>query len=142
MFTKKSDPRERAVDFLRSMEWKMGDRAWEDNESGWDDETSAAKEKYGDAWLLIHGITSGYQKMLDSRRIVSDGDAGLQTLVSDEKWQEHYDEYGYGTYGDGLEIGKRLFSYNPDNKFSIDPELAQEKNDTDESRFTIKSYDD
>jgi hypothetical protein len=83
----------------RSIEIVTGESLQEGESDG----DSVQKEYYGDQWLLVYGIQSGIEEMWLSNTPTED-----YGIKGDSNWQEHYDEYGYGAYGDGLEIGKKL----------------------------------
>lgn len=109
---------------------------------------SPQKQLYGDAWRLLYGITQGMDYMKSgSERQYSPGGANLWE-IDDSEWQEHYDEYGYGEYGRGLEIGKKLAFYEG-HSFTFSAETDDESPDAEsqemqssDSEFTFTDYSD
>lgn len=112
----------------------------EEDESG----QSPEKQKYGDSWTFLYGINYGMDLMKEEHKHEVDWDAGEKVdkgIAGDESWREHYDKYGYGVYGRGLEIGKRLAFYE-DRDFTFSSGEGDCQSDS-ERDFTIKeSFDD
>lgn len=103
-----------------------------------EDDPSMQQQFYGDAWKLIYGIYMGMQEMKEgSSQIFAEG--GTEWKIDDHEWQEHYDQYGYGPYGRGLEIGKKLAFYE-DTDFDFTEDVEQESEES-ESDFTFTEYD-
>jgi hypothetical protein len=139
-----------ARQFIYDLIGTMQTRSWEecqkpdtDIERG-QNMSSEAKQLYGDTWTFLYGISSGMALMNSEHEKEIDWDNGEEIdhgIAGDDSWQEHYDQYGYGPYGRGLKIGKRLAFYEDrDFSFSADSPSASEK-ESEESGFTIKSYD-
>ena len=104
---------------------------------------SIQKQYYGDTWSFIYGIQTGMNLMKEEKDICVKWENGGPKkedngVKGDDSWQEHYDEYGYGAYGRGLKIGKRLAFYE-DRDFTFSNK-SDESSSTSE-KFTIKSYD-
>lgn len=81
---------------------------------------------YGDSWKCIYGIVEGVRLMYEGKSEEYDWDQGAKMdhgIQGDGSWQEHYDQYGYGAYGNGLEIGKRLAFYK-DRDFTITEDVS------------------
>jgi hypothetical protein len=119
-----------------------------------EDKCSVQQQYYGDKWKLLYGITKGVQAMkASSERVFEDDPDGwkdprereVHWEISDSEWQEHYEEYGYGPYGRGLEIGKRLAFYS-DHSFDFTAETGDDTPSTEsqstdeESGFTFTNY--
>lgn len=146
--TERLDPNE-ARRFLEDLAQNMQKRGWDeynkedsDIERG-QDKPSEAKQIYGDSWTLIYGITSGMRLMNQEHDKEFDWEEGEEIdygISGDDSWQEHYDEYGYGAYGRGLKIGKRLAFYE-DRSFSFSNGSQTDSTESSETNFTIKSYD-
>jgi hypothetical protein len=103
---------------------------------------SPPKEKYGDAWKLIYGIDQGMKHIEKGERLKSSADADFifeaseDEIVYDEsQWEEHYEEFGYGPYGKGLKIGRRLYFYE-----GRDFEFSADKTEEDEPSFNFTDY--
>lgn len=137
---------------IQDLVQNMQRRSWDEhNKEGSDivrgeDEPSEAKQLYGDAWTFIYGISSGMTLMNQEHEKEFDWDAGEEIdhgISGDESWQEHYDEYGYGVYGRGLKIGKRLAFYEDRGfTFSADSNESQtESAESSENKFNIRSYE-
>lgn len=102
---------------------------------------SAQKQYYGDSWRLLYGIHTGMSMMKGEKRVEFSYETEEEIdygISGDDSWQEHYDEYGYGPYGRGLKIGKRLAFYE-DRGFEFS---SYEDEDEEDSTFTIREYDD
>ena len=106
------------------------------------EEESPPKQKYGDAWRLIFGIKKGMDYLEDGRQLKSSADvdfifeADEDEIVYDEgRWEDHYDEFGYGPYGKGLKIGRRLYFYE-DREFEFTADVSEE----DSSSFEFTDY--
>lgn len=137
------DPDE-ARDFIRNMVHHMQRRAHslsrERSSLDRHSDDSVQKQYYGEQWTLFYGIQVGLNLMRGAERKEWDGEKSewvSNGVSTDESWQEHYDEWGYGRYGRGLEIGKRLAFYE-DRQF----EFSDGEETESESNFTIRSYDD
>lgn len=93
---------------------------------------SPQKRLYGEAWTFIFGIGNGINEMYKGQETRYDAELEefVDEGVSDYHWQKHYDEYGYGAYGRGLEIGKQLAFYSDDKFEFVEPEQDDEKNFT------------
>ncbi len=137
------DPRD-ARRYIKDLVNYMKQRAWDEaQDEGTEivqqqDGPSAQKQMYGDTWTFIYGISSGMVLMNQEHEKEFDWDTGDRIdhgIAGDDSWQEHYDEYGYGAYGHGLKIGKRLAFYKGRN-FSFSSGGESETN------FTIKPYDE
>lgn len=107
-----------------------------------DNEKSPSKEKYGDAWKLIYGIDQGMYYIDEGERLKSSAEseyifeASEDEIVYDEsQWEEHYEEFGYGPYGKGLKIGRRLYFYE-----GRDFEFSADKIEEDEPSFEFTDY--
>ena len=98
---------------------------------------SATKEFYGDAWVFFYGVTKGRRLIYMSSELSDRQPGGAFNRafesVSEEAWQEEYEEYGYGAYARGLEIGKRLAVWSGPDKFEF---VEPDEND-EESKFTF-----
>lgn len=123
-------------DIKRGMERRAIDKHGMNTSEVGPSDTSQMKSHYGDAWSFIFGIVKGVNLMnegewterdLEKRETISHG-------VGDNKWQEHYDKFGYGAHGCGLEIGKRLAFYDGESKFTFVEPSEEESN---ESQFTF-----
>jgi len=107
-----------------------------------DDEKSPPKQKYGDAWKLIYGIDQGMDHIDQGKQLKSSAtsdfiwEASDDEIVYDESyWEEHYEEFGYGPYGKGLKIGKRLYFYE-----GIDFEFSVDTGEDNELSFEFTDY--
>jgi hypothetical protein len=144
-------PPDEARDFIKDLSHIMRRRALDmaqneelDNFEYQEDGTSAQKHVYGERWTMIYGICVGMNKMLSEKETELKGQCRVTRGISgDGSWQEHYDEWGYGTYGRGLEIGKQL-AFFEDRAFTIsdNPDTGTDEEESNESPdFTIRSYD-
>lgn len=108
-----------------------------DNPSEQEQKPSPMKQLYGDKWSFLCGIVSGIEKMKEGSEPKYDEQSFelARWDVDDYKWQEHYDEYGYGKYADGLEIGKKLAFYK-DKSFDLSADVEQESDNS----FTFTDY--
>jgi hypothetical protein len=137
-----NDARQLISDLIKAMQ----ERSWaEYNKEGSDitrtqDGPSEAKQVYDDRWTLIYGISTGMRLMRGEHEKEFDWERGEEIdhgISGDDSWQDHYDQYGYGAYGRGLKIGKRLSFYEDRNfTFSTDDESESQT-----EGFTITSYD-
>ena len=129
--------------FIKDLVYHMERRVWNMNGgiTTAEDGDSIQKQFYGDTWTFLYGISSGmnlmdwsHTKEFDSknREVIDHGISG------DAAWREHYEQYGYGPYGEGLEIGKRLAFYE-DRDFTISEEVNESEH---ENKFVIRDYDD
>jgi len=100
------------------------------------DEPSLQKEMYGNTWKFFFGVSKGIDLMKHAGRR-TDYDWETQEKIDhgidDDSWQEHYEKYGYGPYGSGLTLGKRLAVYN-DTEFTF---VEPESEDTSGSKFNF-----
>jgi hypothetical protein len=87
---------------------------------------------YGNSYKFILGIQKGKTALHSN---YSRSDSGVKFGVSD--WQDMYDEYGYGPFGEGMEVAKRI-AFHSDREFEIS---GQSESDSASSDFTIKSYE-
>lgn len=125
---------ERAWRHVRSLDKQNVDHDYERTEDG----PSLQKQMYGDKWTFLYGIGHGVKLMKEgSESVWSDDRTLVSWEVDDGKWQEHYDEYGYGEYGRGLEIGKKLAFYS-DADFELSAESPSESEN--ESSFELTDY--
>lgn len=146
------DP-EDARNFITELVHCMRKRAWykrrndsdSDIEMG-EDKPSEGKQLYGQKWTLLYGISKGMTLMDREHEKEYDCDNAEQIdhgISGDDSWQEHYDEYGYGAYGRGLKIGKRLAFYE-DRDFDFSSNESQTdstESSESETNFTISSYE-
>jgi len=113
---------------------------------------SVQQQLYGDRWKLLYGIVQGIEHMKAGSELIRDGgdwqNPEMHWEIDDSEWQEHYDEYGYGKYGRGLKIGKRLAFYS-DHDFSFSVETDDKPPDTESAEtasnggeFTFTDYSD
>jgi len=107
-----------------------------------DDGKSPPKQKYGDAWKLIYGINQGLKHIDEGKSLKSSAEsdfifeASEDEIVYDEsQWEEHYNEFGYGPYGKGLKIGRRLYFYE-----GRDFDFSADKIEEDEHSFEFTDY--
>jgi hypothetical protein len=131
--------------FIEDLVRAMQGRSWDEHEKEGTsieigtDKPSETKQLYGDVWTLLYGINSGMALMHQEHEEEFDWEAGEKIdhgISGDESWQDHYDQYGYGAYGRGLKIGKRLAFYEDrDFTFSANSESSG-------TNFNIKAYDD
>jgi len=135
--------------FIEDLVQNMRQRAFDEyNKEGSDiergqDKPSEAKQVYGDSWTFIYGISSGMALMNQEHEKEFDWEEGEQIdhgISGDESWQEHYDQYGYGAYGRGLKVGKRLAFYE-DRSFTFSSGEQPDSQSASETKFNIKSYD-
>lgn len=76
-----------------------------------DDNTASVMEQlYGDTWEYLIGIIRGMEKIEEGYDVDADHAHG-HVFYSLKHWKEHYDKFGEGAYGEGLELGRRLFFY-------------------------------
>lgn len=123
--------------FIKSLVRGMEIQAHSDNDD-WDDPDtpSSMKDRYGDTWRYIFGIHKGIGRMRVGKAVDYDfvNDEPIHHGISDKHWRDHYDKYGYGPYGDGLKLGKRLAFYEEDTDFKfVEPEDDQ----SEELEFTF-----
>jgi hypothetical protein len=123
--------------FIKDLTNAMAARAYEES-VGWrhveqfeSEETSMMKDMYGKKWSLLVGIKQGMkyvEKGYEEQRINRPGRAeygeDYEVVYRLDKWEEHYDEFGYGEYGRGLKIGKRLFFYDGSNFEFTEPDTS------------------
>jgi len=95
-------------------------------------DTPQPTRMYGDTYKFILGIQKG-KTALHSNHSRSDDETKFG--VSD--WQDMYDEYGYGPFGEGMEVAKRI-AFHSDRGFEIS---GKNGSDSTSSDFTIKSYE-
>lgn len=137
-------------DLTRSMEqraWRLHQQQGEDCDlepPEDDSDPSLQKQLYGEAWTFLYGIAKGVDLMKQGskRELTKDGVGGWQ--IDDGDWQEHYDQYGYGEYGKGLEIGKRLAFYE-DNDFTFSSGEGLDNGEAgsaSENEFEFTDYSD
>lgn len=147
--TERLDPSD-ARRFIEDLVQTMQKRAWEEhNKEGSsiqraEDLPSEAKQLYGDTWTFIYGISSGMALMNAEHEKEFDWENGEEIdhgISGDDSWQEHYDQYGYGTYGRGLKIGKRLAFYEDRNFTFGSNESQTDSTESAETQFEIRSYD-
>lgn len=74
---------------------------------------SMNKEMFGDEWSFWYGVHKG------------------EGLTRAGEFHKNYDEYGYGAYGDGLVVGRALYS----NKNGNDFEFSKDESQDDELSF-------
>ena len=123
-------------DVCRAMERSAHNHAVEhDIDFPGKNEPSLQKEMYGNTWKFFFGVSKGIDLMEYARRTDYDRGSGekIDHGVSDDSWQEHYGKYGYGPYGGGLTLGKRLAVYN-DTEFTF---VEPESEDANESKFNF-----
>lgn len=106
------------------------------------DASSAQKAMYGDTWLLLYGVDAGIGILRNNAHVEVEGQTfdiqDRKYEISDEaEWQEHYNKYGSGPYGEGLKLGRELAFYN-DRDFTF-TELDDDKDDGYEHDFTFTS---
>lgn len=105
-----------------------------------DDHRPTVRDTFGDSGLFIFGVCKGMELIkTDSTIEVDRRQAGTtKTTVSNDRWQEHYEEYGSGAYGRGLVLGKRLAYFeNRDFEFVDNTERFEFTEDTEENQFTF-----
>lgn len=66
---------------------------------------SPEEEMFGRAWKFFFGVSNGMRLV---ERRVSRIENSDRAHISDRSWEDHYEEFGYGMYGVGLSVGKRL----------------------------------
>lgn len=128
---------------IRDLVWNMQEQAIQSRPCPKEESESIQKRVYGDAWTLLYGISIGISNMGDDKwkEYNWDDDEVVDHGINvDGSWQEHYDEFGYGTYGRGLEIGRQLAFYEG-RDFDISADVSSETDSSEEPDFTIQSYD-
>ena len=142
--------REYVSDLVRSMRYeahekmRFGEDGVVDPNYCESTDDSPMKQLYGDKWTFIFGIQSGMDAMKEGSEAIReslDGDpAYIKTTVGwkvdDSKWQENYEEFGYGTYGKGMKLGKRLAFYEGK---SFEFTEGSNKESEEDSKFTFHS---
>lgn len=76
-------------------------------------DTSPMKKHYGDEWLFINGLMSAVAKIEHTAaNELGDG-------RSLNAYREHYEKFGHGEYGKGLEVGKSIALRNFEDNFDL-----------------------
>lgn len=120
-----------ARQFFEDLRSGMERRAWseaKDTDELDSSGDSVMKKYYGDPWTFVFGVCDGIWLMKEDK--------------SGDTWQESMDKFGYGTFGRGLRIGRRLAFYEPDQFDFKEPDsddgftFVETENDSD-SQFTF-----
>lgn len=116
-------------DVTEGMERRMVEERSQGNVSWTKDDDTPMKRHYGRAWSYFFGIVTGIDLMQESRRVGLDVGQAETTDhgLDDRSWQEHYDVYGYGSHGRGLEVGKRLAVYSGNDFTFVEPDETDDR---------------